>query len=423
MIHTDIEDILKKKKSGDFYYPDYENYSLTKVPKVVESLLTQKDYSFGLLEKVRAEFSNQYPQKVVLFLLDGFGYEQWKKYSSHFSLFHTIADKGHLFPISTVFPSTTSAALTSLSTGLSPQEHGLLEWWVYYEELDQTIVTLPFTPKGETGPDRLREQGVDPHILFNNETVFERLQKENIKSYVFTPYAIALSAYSHLVNKGASIVPYQSASDLAVNLRELIESTDDPAYIYVYWSGIDTLAHVYAPHSEQYLAEVELFSHTLYSEFVEKLLPEAKENTLLCVTADHGQIAQPKEHFINLRDYPDIIELLACDKAGNPIMPWGSPRDAYVKAKYGSEGRLYRKLTKLLKGKADVVWSKDLVKTGIFGTGTMHPQWMKRVADIALLAHEEVTIWAEPRVKLGGHGGLTKEEMWIPFGVLEMKNT
>ncbi len=43
-----------------------------------------------------------------------------------------------------VFPSTTACALTTVTTGLWPGQHGVPGWWVYLEERNLSVITLPF---------------------------------------------------------------------------------------------------------------------------------------------------------------------------------------------------------------------------------------------------------------------------------------
>ena len=50
--------------------------------------------------------------------------------------------------ITTVFPATTTAATTSMRTGLNPKEHGYLGWNVYIKQIDETISLFLNTKKG-----------------------------------------------------------------------------------------------------------------------------------------------------------------------------------------------------------------------------------------------------------------------------------
>ena len=50
--------------------------------------------------------------------------------------------------ITTVFPATTTAATTSIATGLNPVEHGWLGWNMYIEPIDETITLFRNCEKG-----------------------------------------------------------------------------------------------------------------------------------------------------------------------------------------------------------------------------------------------------------------------------------
>src|SRR4030042_3491423 len=60
---------------------------------------------------------------VILLLIDGLGYEFLMKYGQDSLL------KSHLKKkLTTVFPSTTASAVTTLETGVAPQQHGITGW-------------------------------------------------------------------------------------------------------------------------------------------------------------------------------------------------------------------------------------------------------------------------------------------------------
>src|SRR3989344_2803977 len=149
MVFEEIEKQIKEKQNGEFLYPRYESFCFSNIPSAVLYLLGLRKESplASILNK--ADITPANSKKVILFLVDGFGYKQWLKYADQYEFLKRFTEKGVVAPVTTVFPSTTAAALTTVHSGLTPQEHGLPEWWVYFDELDKIIVTLPFTPIGE----------------------------------------------------------------------------------------------------------------------------------------------------------------------------------------------------------------------------------------------------------------------------------
>ena len=81
---------------------------------------------------------------VLLILLDGLGFDIWTGPAAGVPFFERLSRRGDVTSLTAVFPSTTSASLTTLATGHTPREHGLLEWNLYLPEVDDVIATLPF---------------------------------------------------------------------------------------------------------------------------------------------------------------------------------------------------------------------------------------------------------------------------------------
>jgi hypothetical protein len=200
--------------------PDYRRYCLSNLPHTIFSLLGLDDESRGLPKDALGATETSGTENVVLFLLDGLGYNEWRK-QKETGFVGALSRRGNVRPITTVFPSTTAAALTTISTGLTPQEHGLPEWYVYMKEIGEVIVTLPFARAGEPGRDTLVGE-MDPRALFDGTTIFERLKAGGVESTSLTNRVLAHTAYSEVSRRGSKVETFISASDLSVNLRRLV---------------------------------------------------------------------------------------------------------------------------------------------------------------------------------------------------------
>ncbi len=430
MLLKHIEQEILKGQKGEFIYPRYKDFCFSNIPSSVLYLFGQQKTSplSGILDK--AEVFPKKNQKIVLILLDAFGYTQWLKYAARYEFLNRLTKKGVLAPLTSVFPSTTSAALTTLFSGLTPQEHGLPEWRVYFEEIDKIAVTLPFAPfteKGENCPDKLLEMGVNPKILFHGRTTFQTLAKAKIPCFTFTNKAYAHSAYSKTVQKGSAVVPFLHASDLIVNLRQKVNATPAPAFFSAYWAGVDSISHTYGPHSEQYLAELNWLCQMLQKEFMEKINKKQAQETVLLVTADHGQIERNPRDTIYLNQYPEVEGSFRHGKNGDAILPWGSHRNMMLAVKKEKLSSTFAFLTDLLKGKAAVMYTKDMIKQGLFGQDALHKKFKSRVGDIAIVSRGRNTVWykhwkGEKNRHFGSHGGLSPEEMLVPFAAARMSD-
>lgn len=421
MIFEEIGKQIEEKRRGEFLYPCYESFCFSNIPSAILYLLGLRKESplSSILDK--ADIAPTNSKKVVLFLIDGFGYKQWLKYADRYEFLKRFTEGGVVAPITTVFPSTTAAALTTVHSGLTPQEHGLPEWWVYFDELGKIIVTLPFTPIGEKGLDKLLDAGVDPKILFDGKTIHEILSESKIPSFTFIRDTYANSAYSKTIHRGSETTPFINSSDLLTNLRKKIAEISTPAYFYVYWDATDSIAHTYGPHTEQYLAELNGFFYLLQKEFVEKIENLAGEISIM-ITADHGQVNVDPKQTAYLNQYSEVVDNFQMGPNGNKILPWGSVRDVFLAIKPEKLDKVFEFLTKTFQNKATVMKTEAALECGLFGQRNLHKKFKSRVGNILILPHGNSTIWYEHFKDgkfdlLGMHGGLTADEMLVPFAV------
>jgi len=423
MILTEVQQNIERRICGEVVRPCYASYCLSRLPSAILGLLGVPQPEHPLRNILRQAAANQRsPRKVVLLLIDGFGWRQWLRVAEHYAFFGRLTERGVVAPITTVFPSTTAAALTTIHSGLTPQEHGLPEWWVYFAELDTIAATLPFTPMGATGRDRLLSAGVKPSILYDGQTIYQRLAKAQVPSFTFIRADYARSAYSSVAHKGSRTIAYINASDLLVNLRHKLLEVPGSAYFYVYWDAVDAIAHTYGPHTEQYHAELTGFSYLLVKELLDKVDARVAEEVMLIVTADHGHINVAPKATLYLQRYPTLVRSLQRSSAGKPILPWGSPRDMFLAVQEERLAATATWLRRRLRDHATVLTIDDALQQGLFGLGKPHKRFKSRVGNLLILPHRDHLVWYE-HIKgkkfdlLGMHGGLTVDEMLIPLAI------
>lgn len=102
-------------------------------------------YTHGTLEDFDKLLAKGY-KNVVVMLFDGMGTAILEKHKrvAPFLIEHNIRR------ISSVFPPTTTAATTSIETGLTPCEHGWLGWALYFKEVDKTYAFSPTPSSART---------------------------------------------------------------------------------------------------------------------------------------------------------------------------------------------------------------------------------------------------------------------------------
>ncbi len=400
--------------------PDYSGYCLSGVPWTILTTLGVKSERPGLPPDAFGSVETSGVENVVLFVFDGLGNREWQRQAGR-GFFGAMSARGYVRPISTVFPSTTAAALTTISTGLTPQEHGLPEWYVYMEEVGAVILTLPFVRAGEWGRDTLLGS-MDPRDLFDGRTIFRRLRDSGVLSASFASRSLANSAYSRVSRRGAEVVPYISASDLSVSLRRRLETSRGRRFFYVYWSSVDTLEHAYGPNTDEAGVEASLISHALQEGFLNTLSREVAKRTLVMATADHGQLNVNPRETLYLNRSRKVMDSLNLSPSGAKIPPWGSARDAYLSVKQDHLSEVESYLSTKLQGVASVLRTGEAVQLGLFGVGRPTRRFLRRVGNLMILPHGKKTVWyryekGESLEMRGHHGGLSRDEMTIPFAV------
>ena len=419
-----VASIRKQGGDGDFLYPCYAANCISNIPGTVLDLFgVENQRKLPIEVNKMADGVN----KVVLLVLDGFGYNQFLCCYKDHKFLANLAEKSEVFPLTSVFPSQTTNALVTLNTGLTPQEHGLFECFLYLKEVDMIVNTLRFEPLGSKRRNELLEKGFNPNILFKGKTIQSTLSGAGVKAFASIYFGDAYSPCSKILFDGNTILPSLKSSDLIVNLRKIIEKTEGPAYFFVHLATLDTIAHEYGLHSQEYAAELSIISYLLNKELVEKIDKKTAKETLILVTADHGGLNVVPKETTYLNWFPEVVANLQYGKGGKRILPTGSPRDVFlhVTEKKLTETREF--LSQKLGDKAKVIDTKEAIKNGLFGLGEVGSKFLDRAGNLLILPHDNETVWFEHFKGrkfhlLGHHGGLNEDEMLVPLAITKLDN-
>lgn len=202
---------------------------------------------------------------MVLLVVDGLG---WHQLNERLDLVPTLsAGKGGA--ITTVAPSTTVTALTSISTGLAPGEHGMMG---YRMDLGKRAVQML----------RWADDRGDVRALFPPLTVQPTPPFLGASVPILSKAELEGTAFTEAHLRGGKPQGWRVASSIPVRIGQLLEM--GTPFVYAYYDGVDKVAHErgFGPY---YDAELQ-FVDSLISQIVERLTPDA----VLLVTADHGQV-------------------------------------------------------------------------------------------------------------------------------------
>jgi hypothetical protein len=319
--------------------------------------------------------------RVALILVDAFGWEFVQRHASH-----PLLRRMEIEPLASMFPSTTTAHLTTLFTGLPVEAHGLYEWRVYDPGLDRVILPLRFVsePDGEA-------LAMDPRELVPSPTLFERL---DVPSAVQQPGHIWPSRYGSAAFAGATVSAF---TDLADGVRRL----GTPGFSYLYWDAVDAAGHAHGPGSAQFDAAA-----TAALDAIASALPH---DTLVLMTADHGQIDVDQDRLDLLDEiWPELPQRLR-------HRPTGSARDCFLHV--DDPDHVIEQLADRLEDRATVHRAADLFP----GAG---PALRRRLGDVCVLPAPGRMAWLaafpsyERRFR-GHHGGRTAAESGTWLGRLQ----
>lgn len=395
--------------------PAYDGCSLANIPVTILSLFGAEVAGRSALPHELIENHADGVNKVVLLVADAMGYGQLLSVmrAERDLPLNKLAERGSFVPLTSTFPSTTTVALTSLHTGVTPQEHGMMGYRMYLSELGVLADMITLSPAWEKQPERLLEMGLKPKRFLGVKTVYQRLTEVGVNSYIFIKNTYKGSGLSKLYHIGAeNVVPFFTSSDMFVQLRRLLESNaGERMYICVYWDAIDAIAHRYGPETDEVVAEVRSMSYTLETELLRRLKPDIARETMLMVTSDHGQIHVQERDAIRVTKYPTLTQNLL-------MPPSGDYRAAYLYVKQGHSTLLKTYLSSKFREQFVVLDSARAFSSGLFGNGIPKPEAQSRIGDLIVIARKHCALYyphAKQYTPGGRHGGMSPDEMLIPF--------
>jgi hypothetical protein len=347
-------------------------------------------------------------ERVVVVLLDGFGYAHWKRDHADHPFLASLTEAGPVTPLTSTYPSETAAAMTTFTSWLQPIEHGVLGWWQYLPEIDRVIQTLPWTTlDDESLPDRIERDELFPAV-----SVHEEIADSGADVSLVRPVEIAEVDAEDRIDRR----PYRTVAGMALSIRQALESGSE--FVYAYSPVLDGVAHESGTGSEGFAEQLASVVAALERELRETLDPTLANETLLVVTADHGQIDTDPGENVDLRELP-IWDHLRRNGAGEPIPPVGGPRNVRFHVRDGHLDRLRGVLDTHLDG--HLFTRDESLSLGLFGDRDPHPEFAERCGELVCVPRAGSAWWSDDELDLVGmHGGLSPEEMLVPFAAARL---
>jgi predicted AlkP superfamily pyrophosphatase or phosphodiesterase len=294
-------------------------------------------------------------RNVVLLVLDGMGLDALDSHAPDGFLRKNVVAE-----LNSVYPCTTTAALTTYETGLSPIEHGWIGWSIYFKEIGKCVDLYSGHESGTDTP------AADRNIVWENigfTNLFEQIRRANpdIECCRVSPFG-----------------KYWCDTNEAICRHlETLCKKDGRRYIYAYHFQPDKDMHQTGCYSERVKADIVLFDRQI------EQLASSLRDTLLIVTADHG-LTDIDE--LLLEDYPEIEECLAAHLTREP-----RSLSFFVKPEFKSV--FPERWNRYFADDFMLMTGDEAFSGGIFGEGKPHPRARDFLGDFVALATGNKALW------------------------------
>jgi hypothetical protein len=388
-------------------YPDYNRSIINLMATVARSFGVETKHK--TLQELPVENLKK-SRNVIVMLLDGFGWQFLNRLYPDTPNFFQRNNRGVL---TSVFPPTTAAAITSLLTLKNPLEHGCVGWSMYFKDYFKMIDFLPNrdSQNGESldAVDAELYGGFKSHNIFS--LIRERSPETQLHSLV--PKSIAKSLYTQATSSPAEVADYSSYKTLFKKLLKTVKAAPSARkFIYVYSVFPDALLHSYGFRKDVMVK----FARDLEERLKAFILQAARTKTTLIITADHGLIDINKYHYV--KPGTELHDCLAL-----PLFPEARFTSYFVKGhrKKEFEELMGKYKDEFLFMKRDAFFRKKLL-----GDGVPDRKIDDQIGDYVTIGIKNSCIKSafrhveKKREHKAHHSGLTDEEMLVPLIVFEV---
>jgi len=399
---------------GKAVIPDYEGYSICAIPALIRSLFGEQTKGADVLVDALDASWAVPVEKVVLLLIDGIGFYHLLDLLERFPdlALHRLIERGTCIPLTSVFPATTATALTTLSTGLTPQEHGMVGYRLYLKEISAITNMVRLSFLGNSKGDSAIEAGIDLRTFLGAPTLYERLRRLGVETHVVLSRHIASSGLSSLLYDGnAQLHPVVTLSDMLVVTRQILRRGTARVFISLYWGATDAIAHKYGPWTEEFVAELRAVDAAISRELEGKT-----EEMLFIISSDHGFVQMAKPDYRQVSDEPELARDLL-------LPPVGEPRASYLFVREGRKQAVINAIEDRFGGGLVCLDAGSALDAGLLGQGAIKPEVVDRIGDLLVVSTGRAAIhhpYKDAAMLKGMHGGLTAHEMLVPFIVSKL---
>ncbi|MCJ1715446.1 alkaline phosphatase family protein [Curtobacterium sp. VKM Ac-2922] len=327
-------------------------------------------------------------RSAIVVLVDGLGANALSARSGHARFLAATKKR-----MRSGFPTTTAAALSTLTTGRSPGTHGVVGYSGWNPDTGAVMNLL---------------SGWDDEVPAGwllAPTLFTAAAELGVDPVVVGPARYRSSGMTANVLGGARYVPADSIPQRVD--AAIAETVGGHSLVYLYVPELDSIGHKHGWQSDRWTAALELLDGELA-----RLDARVAADVGVLVTADHGVLDVPDE--ANVAMDPDLL----VDVVGVA----GDPRCRQLTVAPGTDVPALVEAWRASIGKRGYVASRaEAVAAGWFGA--VADDVLPRIGDVLIVARGS---WAfnddrqldprkDPKRMIGQHGALTDDEVGVPL--------
>lgn len=348
----------------------------------------------------------------VVILADGLGDQQLAAYTGHARfLAGAWRSSERAQVLDTAAPTTTAASLTSLGTGLSSGQHGMVGYDVLCPELGRVVNML-----GKWDPD------VDPHQWQPHPSVLSAAtsagaavltcSRPKFRSSPLTQAALRGGEFA-----GADTIDqrFNAAAEWISAQRpapgRMKQGPATPILVYLYVDELDKTGHKSGVGSPRWLRMLETLDAAA-QRLVQRLTTRFGARAQVLLTADHGMINLAEDQRIDISSRRQLLDQVT-HVAGEPRflhLYTAAPEQAGSVAATWSE---------VYGDQAWILTRQEAVAQGWFGQ--VEDRVLPRIGDVLVAAYDDIAFFhlsrtgADTLNMVGQHGSLTEAERRVPL--------
>jgi hypothetical protein len=365
------------------------------------------------LRRVMEESSCFDAEKVVIVVADSVGIRQFQK-ADYLS---KVYERFNGFQLSSVFPTITSTALSSIHFAATPGIHGIFGHKIFFKELGAVVDTLKMSTLSYGARDALVRVGIDVRALAYCSSPYDLVEEQGIEHVELLEDEIAGTGLSNMIYRKQVAHGFSNLIDAFSTAKHILEQEDSKKVILNVYTGIlDSLSHKYGPYSEEYAVGLRFLEENI-ERLIQSIRDDVAEKTTFLFLSDHGQdLLDPKLEVTFSKE--------EIDKLGNFLRaPVGkSGRVLHFYSREERRDELIKALREKIGDRGYLITFEEAVRSLVGRTVNLETSRLRLGDVLAILKtgvnaeikrNREQNMWEEQFY--GSHGSTTLNEITVPL--------